>query len=164
MPLKAPKPEKIVLPFKSRRQELAEEERKRNELFINRSLDAAEGFSWSASNQRPMTLSERYRAFPLHKKLFAMLAVLVAGVIITAFVQASRSGVEPEEMTVYFESWKADRSAADAQRERDAVVAQLRAEEAARQKAIADYQAKLAAERAANGQVLPKDAQAAQSQ
>ena len=91
---KTQKPHKVVLPFKSRRQELAEEERKRNQFFVNRALDAAEGFSWSKSNNRPRSLAQRYVAIPLHKKVAAVASLLLAAIIIYSFLKISRADIE----------------------------------------------------------------------
>lgn len=156
MPLKSPQPEKVVLPFRNRRAEVEAERRRQNELFIGRSLDSADGFSWSHHQVAPEGLAARYRAIPLHRKLFALLAVVVAVVIVTAFVAASGSGVKPQPLLVYAESWSGDRSAADAQRERNAEVAELRAQVAQQKAAMAAYEARVAADRAAAAKAAVK--------
>ncbi len=143
-----PKDQVLPQPFKIRRLELERDKRERDQFFVNRALEQAEGFSWSQEN-RPTTLAGRWRAIPLVNKLAAIGAVGIALIIILSFIGISRIGIEPKERLIYVESWSADRSAEDAIRDREAEVARIRAEEAAFQaqvKAAQEAQAARAAQ------------------
>jgi hypothetical protein len=143
-----PKHQELPQPFKIRRLELERDKRERDQFFVNRALDQAEGFSWS-QGQKPRTLLERWRAVPLVNKLAALGALGIALAMILSFVSISRVGIEPKERLIYVESWSANRTAEDAIREREAEVARVRAEEAAfqaRVKAAQDAQAARAAQ------------------
>lgn len=145
---KTQKPHVLPQPFKIRRLELEREKRERDQFFVNRALEQAEGFSWS-QERKPRTLLERWRAIPLVNKLAAIGAVGIALIIILSFIGISRIGIEPKERLIYVESWSADRTAEDAIRDREAEVARIRAEEAAFQaqvKAAQEAQAARAAQ------------------
>ncbi|QMW22313.1 hypothetical protein [Sandaracinobacteroides saxicola] len=141
---KTPKPEVLPKPFKNRREALKKEEEERNAFFIARALDSAQGFSWSRNNAPKPGLIARWRAVPLSSKLFAVLALGVAVTLISSFVNIGSRGLGEQRPTIFFESWSADRTAEDAVREREAMVAKLRAEIAA-----AEAARKAAAEQAA---------------
>ncbi|MFN3591306.1 MAG: hypothetical protein ACK4MX_01520 [Thermaurantiacus sp.] len=90
-----PKDEKPKLPFKTthRKQRLAERQR-RVELVMSRSLDRAEGFSWSRDRRAPQTgfLASILR-LPLHARVAAVASVMVSIGLVGTFLAASRSGL-----------------------------------------------------------------------
>jgi hypothetical protein len=90
-----PREEPQRLPFtRTRRQRRLAERQKRMELVMNRSLDRAGGFSWSADRRsatRPFPAS--LLALPLHAKVAAAASVAASFILMTVFLMASRSGL-----------------------------------------------------------------------
>jgi hypothetical protein len=90
-----PKDEKPRVPFKTtrRKQRLAERQ-KRIELIVNRSLDRAEGFSWSRDRRRQQTgFLASILKLPIHARVAAALSVVVSIGLVGTFLAASRSGL-----------------------------------------------------------------------
>ncbi len=86
--LKPAREESPRLPFpESRRRQRLAERRKRVELLVNRSLDRAAGFSWSA-DRRPAR-----RGLARHQRIAAVAAAFASVGLVTAFLAASRAGL-----------------------------------------------------------------------
>jgi hypothetical protein len=155
---KTQKPHVLPLPFKSRREEVARQKQERDQFFVARALEQAEGFSWS-QNTAKRSLWQQLQALPLVNKLAAVGAVGIALLIIFSFIGISSIGIEPKQQIIYVESWSSGRTADDARADREAAVAQARAEQAAFEaqvKAAQEEQARQAAARqAAAGAARP---------
>lgn len=151
---KTQKPHTVQLPFKSRREEVERQKREREQFFVNRALDQAEGFSWSKARQ-PRTFLERWRAFPLVNKLAAVGSVGIAVVILSAFVGVAGHDNEPAARLIYVESWGADRSLADVERDRAVRAAEAAREQAAFEAQVKAAQAEQARQSAARSQQAP---------
>jgi hypothetical protein len=90
-----PKDEPPKLPFSTthRKQRLAERQ-KRMQLIINRSLDQAEGFSWSRDRRKPRPgILATLLGLPVHARVAAIASVLVSVGLVGTFLAASRSGL-----------------------------------------------------------------------
>lgn len=96
-----PKQEPIRLPFAKthRRQRLAERQ-KRIELLVNRSLDRAQGFSWSADRRRRPGLGD----IRPHHGIGAAAALVSTVVLLGAFLAASRHGLATVPPIIWVEA------------------------------------------------------------
>lgn len=141
MPIK--KPKQVNLPSPFAKQELSEDDdARRRAILMKRELETAEGFSWNAPSQN---MFQRYRAQPLYKKLFALGALGMGAVVVSAFLIGMESGISLPERIVYMESWKGTRSSEDAIADREERMDDLRARVEANNRA---YEAQQARQRA----------------
>ena len=86
-------PQKLPFPQARRKQRLAERQ-KRVALLVNRSLDRASGFSWSADRQpERLPLPRALLGLPAHVKVAAAASVVSSLVLVGAFLSASRAGL-----------------------------------------------------------------------
>lgn len=148
MPLKKPKPVRMPLPF-ALTQLSADDNGRRRALLMNHELNLDEGYSWNRPQQ---PLLQRLRHLPPHKILGGVLALLMGGVIMVAFLLGMDSGISRPEQIVFMEGWRADRTAEDAIRDREEAMDRLRAEVVANRRAYEEALARqkaLEAERAA---------------
>ena len=148
MPIRKPKPVLIPKPFKDL-EKSADEHARRRATLMKRELDEAGGFSWHEPTQ---SWWQRMRSLPPHRKWFALAALGMGALLVSAFVAASNTGMVRPDFVVYAESWSGDRTAEDAIADREERMDALRAEVAANRAALAAQQARqkaLEAERAA---------------
>ena len=148
MPLKKPKTRPLPMPFKDPEHGEDEDARYRA-IRMKRELAISEGYSWSAPL---LTWQQRLRAWPRHRLLFALMAVAMGVGLVGVFVLASNTGYVPPAQVIYFENWRAGRTAEDAQADQKEAMDRLRAEVAANRAAAAAAEARataMEAERAA---------------
>lgn len=148
MPLKKPKPVRLPAPFAD--QESSDDsDRRRRALLMKRELAETEGFSWNTPRQG---LWQRLRGQPVQRIVLGFVSLGIAGLMVSSFLIAMDSGIEVPERIVFMQSWRGDRSAADAVAEREEAMDRLKAQIEANRAALAAQQARekaLAAERAA---------------
>lgn len=127
----------------------ADEDARYRAIRMKRELATSEGYSWSAP---PQTWQQRLRAWPRQRLLFALMAAGMGVGLVGVFVVASNTGYVPPPRMIYFENWRAGRTAEDAQADQKEAMDRLRAEVAANRAAVAAAEARakaLEAERAA---------------
>ena len=148
MPLKKPKAVKLPTPFADLHAS-EDDDARRRAILMKRELERTEGFSWNAPRQ---SLLKRVLTAPLHKKLFALVAMGMGATIVAAFLVGMDSGIKVPTRIIYVESWSSQRTAQDAIDEREEAMDILRAQIAENRRAYEAEQARqaaLEAERAA---------------
>ena len=148
MPIKKPKTKPLPAPFRDLEKSEDEGQRYRA-IRMQREMAAMEGVSWNAPKPG---LWQRFRQQPRHRILAAILAAGMGMGLIGAFVLAADTGYVPGPKLIYFESWGADRTAADAVADQKEAMDRLRAEVERNRAAVAAAEARakaLEAERAA---------------
>lgn len=148
MPLRKPKPVRMPLPFADPEQSPDNGVRQRA-IWMRLEMDADPGYSWN--RPRP-NIFKRLIHTPLHKVASSIVALLMACLIMGAFFFLMDAGIHPPTRLIFMESWSSDRTAADAIRDRDDAMNNLRARIEANRRALEAQEAReqaLAAERRA---------------
>lgn len=148
MPLRKPKPVRMPMPFADPENSDDSAVRQRA-IWMRLEMEDDPGYSWN--RPRP-SLFQRLIHTPLHKVLSSFIALLMACVIMGAFFFLMDAGIHPPTRLIFMESWSSDRTAADAIRDRDAAMDNLRARIEANRQALEAQEAReraLAAERRA---------------
>ena len=148
MPIKKPKAKPRPAPFRDLEKSDDESQRYRA-IRMQREMATMEGVSWNAP--RP-GLWQRIRQQPRHRLVAAILAAGMGMGMVGAFVLAADTGYVPAERLIYFDSWGANRTSADAVADQKEAMDKLRAEVERNRAAVAAAEARakaLEAEKAA---------------
>lgn len=124
MPMKRPKADKLPKPFRDIEHEHDEADRYRI-MRMQRELDLLDGVSWNSS--RP-GLFGRIGNAPAYKIWALVPAIAMGAAIIGGFFLAADTGLVRAPRIIWVDSWAASRTGEDAVTDREAALADLRAD------------------------------------